>query len=136
MPELVPDYTCDASNLPFEYASWNPDWYSVVCRDWYKEQASKSNQNTMGDLYVFATDRVFGLTPCAPVRRYDTARQEFEFVAAFCIDVKSSGPLNEYYELAAQANYMLYNIGQDESRSENILEKDSDFRQFMAQIIE
>lgn len=38
-----PDYSCPASEFPFEYKGWDPKWYSPLCRGWYKEQASKTD---------------------------------------------------------------------------------------------
>ena len=36
-----PEYSCPASEFPYEYEGWNPKWYSHFCRGWYKEQESK-----------------------------------------------------------------------------------------------
>ena len=69
--ELQADYFCDGSNLPFEYPNWNNDWYSVACREFFKEQLRKPSQSTMNDLYKFIFGAEFGLTPCSPINRYD-----------------------------------------------------------------
>lgn len=49
------DYSCPASELPFEYSDWNEKWYSPVCRDWFKEQRETLKHGTLSDLYLFAS---------------------------------------------------------------------------------
>ena len=85
----------------------------------------------MGDLYIFADGLVFGLTPCAPILNFP----ESEFIAALCMDLNPSGTLTQYYpfEEDDQASYMLFNTNSD---GEADYGKDSQFRQFLTQIIE
>ena len=73
------EYDCPADKFPHEYPEWNNKWYSPLCRSWYNDQKSKPKQNTLGDLYVFANGSVFGLTPCAPVVKYNKAGTEVDF---------------------------------------------------------
>ena len=90
----------------------------------------------MSDLYVFANGQVFGLTPCAPIIDF-LASQNENFVAALCLDINPSGSLDSYYvfELKDKATYMLYNEREDEKIDEMDASDDTQFMQFLNQVI-
>ena len=123
-----PDYACPKSEFPHKYPTWNPKWYSPLCRGWYKEQKSKSSQNTLSDLYTFANGQVFGLTPCAPIVDF-SKKTDGEFVAALCLDIDPSGSLDSYYvfEKEDKATYMLYNDREDEDIGDIDVNSDTQF---------
>ena len=84
-----PDYDCPGHSLPFSYPAWNSKWYSPLCRPWYNHQASEPGQNTLSDLYIFASADVFGLTPCAPIlkQRTESDPVDPEFYGSLCMDI-------------------------------------------------
>ena len=134
-------YNCPADDFPFEYSDWDPYWYSPLCRGWYKLQQSKPRQNTMGDLYIFASGEVFGLTPCAPIVKYDIETgSELDFKTALCMDLDISGKLDMYYIFQNQtidiASYMLFNEIEDENYRDSTVNDDSHFIKFMKQVTE
>ena len=87
----------------------------------------------MGDLYIFASGEVFGLTPCAPVVRHDKNNDEVKFESALCMDLNISGTLKNYFaflldEENYQNSYMLFNeIEGEDYRDASVNDKDSQF---------
>ena len=95
----------------------------------------------MGDLYIFASGEVFGLTPCAPIVKYDIETgSELDFKTALCMDLDISGKLDMYYIFQNQtidiASYMLFNEIEDENYRDSTVNDDSHFIKFMKQVTE
>ena len=90
----------------------------------------------MGDLYIFASGEVFGLTPCAPVVRHDKNTEEFKFESALCIDLNISGSLDNYFSFVLDAkeqnSYMLFNeIEGEDYRDASVGDENSQFIKFL-----
>ena len=94
----------------------------------------------MTDLYTYENG-IFGLSPCAPIVKYDKF-DNLEFKAALCIDILPSGPLNKYFDFEAvneEEHYMLFNEADgdgenDEESLEHVLvDENSQFRRFLNQ---
>ena len=85
--------------MPFNYTGWDENWYSTLCRPWFKNQKNNKSQNTLSDIYTFADSGKFGLTPCAPILKQKEAGnfEDSEFYGALCLDMDPSGPLDEYF---------------------------------------
>ena len=61
-------YDCPAEDLPFTYPNWQKDWYSPVCRPWYKDQKNKPSHAVMTDIYEFPSGKEqYGLSNCQPI---------------------------------------------------------------------
>ena len=95
----------------------------------------------MGDLYIFASGQVFGLTPCAPVVRHDKNTKEVKFESALCIDLNISGSLSNYFSFILDAKeqnaYMLFNeIEGEDYRDASVNDENSQFIKFLKQVTE
>ena len=113
------EYSCPAENIPFQYDNWNPKWYSTVCRNWFKGQRDLPSQNTMSDLYLFASTNILGLTNCAPILKSDSSGKT-EFHGTICLDIDPSGALDEYFSFKNDKKYATYVMFNDDEAFDSI----------------
>ena len=141
-PVNDPEYSCPSENLPFADESWDSKYYSPLCRSWYKDQKNRPEQNTLSDLYLFASEPILGLTSCSPIVK-QTAQKvmlQEDFIGALCLDIDPSGSLKDYFVLENDkyASYMMFNdddIFQIDAFDHISDLEDSQFRTFIERIV-
>ena len=128
-------YSCPAENLPFQYDGWNEKWLSIACRTWFKGQKEKPDQNTVSDLYLFASQKVLGLTNCAPVLKEDS-QGKTDFHGTICLDIDPSGSLNEFFTFEYDKKYATYLMFNDDEAFDSITRVDeSEFKTYVEDIV-
>ena len=107
LTETVPDFYCPLSDLPYaEFPGWDddPTQFSPVCRSWFKEQMDEPIHNNPSDIYLYANEPIYGISTCAPVRKQTSIDDPGEIYAATCVDMASTGNLNDYFHMSVLEN--------------------------------
>ena len=104
--EQNPGYSCTSPKDLFpsnpEIADqWRSDWYSPVCRPWFKEQGANQDHGIITKLYFDAfteasKDDELIMTSCMPVFR-EGSNGDKSFYAAICNDQKPIGRMIQYF---------------------------------------
>ena len=87
--------------------------------------------NTLSDLYLFANNIEFGITPTAPIltrKELDDDIEDVELLGVVALDVKSGGPISDFFHFDSniQPVYMLFNSANGINSERDVAE--SEFR--------
>ena len=109
----TPGYDCPASEVsPLVQDRWQSNYYSPLCRTWFKGQLQDPYSSYVTPSYQFAGSRKFGMTNCAPVSDRSTPEQSAMFVATLCSDSDISGKILNYFpqEPEIDAQYLIMDL--------------------------